>query len=94
MVGARPRFRDLSGGGRVLGAGLREPAWLSFGSSLVGRLSRPSSQHPPPASRSSSARHVFKGKGKARQKQSKARQGPGGQGLVGHMMGFSLLGDR
>ena len=51
MVGARPRFRvPVRRLGGLLGPGLREPAWLSFGARLVGRLSRPVSQHPPPAS--------------------------------------------
>jgi hypothetical protein len=34
--------------GGLLGPGLRKPAYLSFVTRLVGQLSRPDSQHPPP----------------------------------------------
>jgi len=58
MVGARPRFRvPVRRLGGLLGPGLREPAWLSFGARLVGRLSRPSlSTRPPPLVRLQGAR--------------------------------------
>ena len=74
-------------GAGLLGPGLREPAYLSFVARLVGRLSRPVSQHPPPRltlvrlqlgvferqKHFSSA--CLKGKSKAKARQSKAGRG-------------------
>src|SRR5438046_191993 len=86
MVGARPRFRVRIGGGQVLGPGLREPAWRSFGAWLVGRLSRPFPiTRPPPPVRLQLG--MCKGKSKATAQRSSAghrqRHGKGGEGGVG-----------
>src|SRR5205823_10766374 len=60
----------------------------------------PVPQHPPPASCPSSARHVLKGKDKAKQGQSRALQSNGtstaqaaGRGWGGAMMGVPLSED-
>ena len=73
-------------GGGLLGPALQKPAYLSFVARLVGRLSRPVSQHPPPAFLPS----VFSSaclKAKARQKQSNGTAKAAGRGRGGAMMG-------